>query len=403
MRVWISDRGAKYSGLRYRVVWIDPNTRRERSKSFKLKRDADAFQTHTENGMRSGPYRDPDADKKIFSVLAESWMKSRKKIRDSTRNRDQRDLNTWILPMWGNREIGSIRREEVINWVDALETGTAPHEYAERAVGKVSTGLSARSVTGLHKNFSAALSHGVTLKWLVVNEAKGVELSKPDSTRRVYLKPVQVEDLVRRIRDVGGDSNATLVQFLAYSGARIGEALSLRVGDVDFAARRVRIERTWTDSNGTIKLGPPKSGKSRRVPLHGFLLPELAELIGDRPADAWLFEAPRGGHHSPNNWRSRIWSRATAGSQFQLMGLVPHGLRHTAASMAIASGANVKVVQEMLGHASAVETLDTYADLWPDQLDEVADKVDEARRAALQGHEHRDEDPGNGLAGALAA
>lgn len=55
------------------------------------------------------------------------------------------------------------------------------------------------------------------------------------------------------------------------------------------------------------------------------------------------------------------------------------------------------------GCAGAVETLDTYADLWPDQLDEVADKVDEARRAALQGHEHRDEDTDDGLAGALAA
>jgi integrase len=66
------------------------------------------------------------------------------------------------------------------------------------------------------------------------------------------------------------------------------------------------------------------------------------------------------------------------------MKLPPHGLRHTSASMAIASGADVKVVQEMLGRSSAVQTLDTCADLWPDRLDEVAEKVGEARKKALE-------------------
>src|SRR5450759_5381398 len=61
-----------------------------------------------------------------------------------------------------------------------------------------------------------------------------------------------------------------------------------------------------------------------------------------------------------------------------LKGLHPHALRHTAASLAIASGANVKVVQQMLGHKSATMTLDLYGHLFPDQLDEVADRLDAA-------------------------
>ncbi|MHB8188622.1 MAG: tyrosine-type recombinase/integrase, partial [Dermatophilaceae bacterium] len=60
----------------------------------------------------------------------------------------------------------------------------------------------------------------------------------------------------------------------------------------------------------------------------------------------------------------------------------PHELRHTAASLAIASGANVKVVQQMLGHKSATMTLDLYGHLFEDQLDEVADALDLARTAA---------------------
>jgi integrase len=52
--------------------------------------------------------------------------------------------------------------------------------------------------------------------------------------------------------------------------------------------------------------------------------------------------------------------------------LTPHDLRHTAASLAISAGANVKAVQRMLGHASAAMTLDTYADLFDEDLDAVA-------------------------------
>lgn len=57
----------------------------------------------------------------------------------------------------------------------------------------------------------------------------------------------------------------------------------------------------------------------------------------------------------------------------------PHDLRHTAASLAISAGANVKAVQRMLGHASAAMTLDTYADLFDDDLDYVAEALSRAR------------------------
>jgi integrase len=64
--------------------------------------------------------------------------------------------------------------------------------------------------------------------------------------------------------------------------------------------------------------------------------------------------------------------------------LTPHGLRHTAASLAIAAGANVKVVQQMLGHKTASMTLDLYGHLFPDQLDDVADRLDVIGRAAAE-------------------
>lgn len=57
--------------------------------------------------------------------------------------------------------------------------------------------------------------------------------------------------------------------------------------------------------------------------------------------------------------------------------MTPHDLKHTAASLAVSAGANVKALQRMLGHKSAAMTLDTYADLFEDDLGSVADRLNE--------------------------
>jgi len=62
--------------------------------------------------------------------------------------------------------------------------------------------------------------------------------------------------------------------------------------------------------------------------------------------------------------------------------LRPHDLRHTCASLAIAAGADIKVVQRMLGHSSTVLTLDRYGHLFPGQAESVADRLDEMAQAA---------------------
>ncbi len=89
--------------------------------------------------------------------------------------------------------------------------------------------------------------------------------------------------------------------------------------------------------------------------------------------------------HSPRaalrlqNFRHTVFDRAARAAG--LDGLTPHSLRHTAASLAITSGADVKVVQQMLGHASATMTLDLCGHLYGDRLDEVADRMDALRTA----------------------
>lgn len=93
-----------------------------------------------------------------------------------------------------------------------------------------------------------------------------------------------------------------------------------------------------------------------------------------------------GDHHmllpnSTRGWFHYAVKRAQAADK-SFPRVTPHDLRHTTASLAIASGANVKAVQRMLGHASAAMTLDTYADLFDDDLETVAKALETARAAA---------------------
>ena len=94
---------------------------------------------------------------------------------------------------------------------------------------------------------------------------------------------------------------------------------------------------------------------------------------GKAPTDL-LFASSAGGRLDHRRERPAWFDRAAASIGFDE--LTPHELRHTAASLAVSVRANVKAVQRMLGHASAAMTLDTYADLFDDDLDDVGERLD---------------------------
>ena len=113
------------------------------------------------------------------------------------------------------------------------------------------------------------------------------------------------------------------------------------------------------------------------MPVPAFLRDQLADQLAGRGPDDLVFARTRGGVAARRELPPRLVRRAAR--RVGLAGLVPHELRHTAASLAIASGASVKGVQAMLGHASATMTLDRYGHLFGDELDAVADRMDAAR------------------------
>ena len=173
---------------------------------------------------------------------------------------------------------------------------------------------------------------------------------------------------------------------------RWGEITGLRVGDLDFEKRRVRIVRNAVESGSKFHVGTPKSGKKRTAPLPGFLADELKDFCAEKSHASLVFEAPRRGGFilrpkpkgrseggTGGSWWALAKEEAEVPPQMRI-----HDMRHTAASLAVQSGAHVKVLQHMLGHASAAMTLDTYSDLFDDDLDQVSEALDAHRSEQLR-------------------
>jgi integrase len=197
---------------------------------------------------------------------------------------------------------------------------------------------------------------------ILSDPARGVKLPRKVGREKVYLSHEQVELLAASSGD-----HATLVQLHAYTGLRWGGVTALRVLNLDSLRRRVNVTRNAVMVGGTIHEGTPKSHESRSVPFPAFLSAPLAKLCEGKRREDLIFGDGRT-FLRPPDVRNGWWVRALASAR-ELDPTFPpsltrHDLRHTAASLAVSVGANVKAVQRMLDHASAAMTLDVYADLF---------------------------------------
>jgi len=198
---------------------------------------------------------------------------------------------------------------------------------------------------------------------------------------RGYLSHTQVRQLADRC-----DEYRDVVLFLVYTGLRWGEMAALKVGRLDMLRRRIEVAKAVSAPRGELVWSTPKSHSSRSVPFPEFLAAPLARRCEGKRRDELVFVGPDGGVLRSGNFRRRQFATAAKACQsadLDFPDMSPHDLRHTAASLAVSSGANVKAVQRMLGHASAAMTLDTYADLFDDDLDAVAVALNDARRASI--------------------
>jgi integrase len=217
------------------------------------------------------------------------------------------------------------------------------------------------------------LDDAVSDRMLSSNPARGVKLPKPSPRRHIYLSADQLQHLA----DESGRYRS-LIFLLGIGGLRWGEAAALRVSDVEFLLRRIELHRNAVYTGPGMTVGSLKSNKNRTVVLPAFVIEALAQTAEGKERDDLLWPSRTGGYLGPPSSSDSWLSSAVARCQKDdpsFPRVTAHDLRHTAASLAVHSGANPLVVQRMLGHASAAMTLDVYAELFDSDLASVAENV----------------------------
>ena len=309
--------------------------------------------------IHRGDWTDPARAQISVEDWAQQWLTSKSpSLKATTRESYRSLLSTCILPTWGRVPLSHVTHGDVAAWAARLSDHVGPSRCR-------------KAVTLL----SGIMAAAVRDQRITRNPCQGVSLPRLPAQRQRFLSL----DELRSLADAAGD-DGLMIMILGLCGLRFGECAALRVRSVDLLRRRLRVTESVTEVNGHLVWSTPKTHQSRDVPVPRSLADALtAQISGKRPDDL-LFSSPQGDPIRLANWRRRVWDPATAASG--LHDLRPHDLRHTAASLAIASGASVKHVQRMLGHKDAAMTLNVYASLLEDDLDAVSERLDAALRKA---------------------
>ncbi len=350
---------------RWLARWRDP-TGRQRKKSFARKADAQRWLDQMQAASHRGQFIDPVAAKLKIGEFAAIWLDGMGHLKPSTAARYASIVRVHIEPQWGLWSLGEVRHSDVTAWVGRL----------------VAAGSRPGTVRQIHRVLSMIFEAAVTDGRIATNPAAKVRLPSPVRGEPRFLTAGEVTDLVRHSADEG-----LSVAVLAFTGLRYGELAALRVKRVDLGRHRLTIAESVTEVGGRLSWTTPKTHYTRSVPFPPSLLEPIRSLCAGKEPEDLVFTSPEGGPLRLNNWRRRVFDPAC--KELGLTDVSPHDLRHTAASLAIQRGANVKAVQRMLGHASAAMTLDVYAGLFSDDLDSVAVALDPVVPQMCHNHSSR--------------
>jgi integrase len=340
---------------RYRVRYRTPDNRSTQKRGFRRKVEAERWANTVEVRKMTGDYIAPSLGRITVAELAPDWLQRKEQ---STAPSHHRMLESaWrvhVGPRWGKTAVAEIDRLSVEAWIASM----------------AANGAGATTVIRAHGVLSGILTDALKAKRLSSNPARGVEnLPRKVNKRHVYLSASDV----RRSADEAGRHRA-LVLVLAYCGLWWGEVIALRVHDVEFLRRRLSVSENAVQLSVNHAVGPTKGRKARSVPVPAFVLDELSMQCRGKALDELVFPGLDGGY-LPRPKSSGGWFAAAVG-RAKVQDITPHDLRHTCASVAVSAGVNVLALQRMLGHTSAKVTLDTYADLFDNDLDAVAVTLD---------------------------
>lgn len=361
----------------YTARWRDPSGV-SRQRTFTRKSDADRLLAVVDGDKVRGAYVDP-TNPTTVRQYAEEW-RATKLHRPTTADYYAAMLRLHVYPVLGDRRMASVRPSEIQGWVKGMSRTLKPS-----------------TIGTIHGILAGVFKAAVRDRLIAGNPLEGTRLPR---AHRPEVIPLTVEQ-VQTLADTVPERFRALVVLSATTGLRQGECLGLTVDRLDLMRGTLRVDRQLVLAREVgVYLGPPKTEASTRtVPLAAETVTELVRHLRAFPtapqsvrvADAagqpsdrldeveLIFTGGRGAPIRRNGFGPDTFAPAVVAAELP-EGTGFHALRHFYASLLIAHGESIKVVQARLGHATAAETLDTYAHLFPDTEDGTRDAISAAFR-----------------------
>ena len=305
-----------------------------------------------------------------FKERADFWISTiaPTSCKESTVKSYEDLLRLHVLPAFGGLKMTEINRGKVKDF------------FAAKAL----EGHARSSVGHMKALISNILNHAVDDEIIPTNVSLGIKLPRQKKNGDEEEEDGTIDTLTGEetslfLKTVNEHfpKDYPLCLLLLRTGKRIGEALTLKWGDIDFNRRFIHVQRGLSRK----KIETPKNGKSRRVDMSQHLTETLLAYrteckrkglalgLGDLPE--YVFTSENGSFIIPSNWRKRVFWKALEKAGLRRIRI--HDLRHTYATLRISKGDSITDVSNQLGHYSVKLTLDVYNHWLPggnkDQVD----------------------------------
>lgn len=314
-------------------------------RSFTLKREAVAWEAEQKRRIADGTWVDPKRGRESVRQVADRWLEGRRATVASKTIKTERYLLSKMTPRFARLPIAAVRSTDV-----------------EALLGELlGAGFSYASVKRFRSVLSAMFGWAARDRLIMSSPTTGVAVPRGLATQpRQEIFPFSFDEL----QEVHGEQEkvcpeaAPLTLVLGLTGLRWGELCGLRVRDVQTVPLRAfRVSRSAPTSEPIRAI--TKGGADRTVPIVDVIWPYVASAMEGKAADDLLFTNSNGRRLNGWAWKQRVhWAETARGRRV-------HDLRHTAATLWLASGVPPKTVQAWLGHSSATLTLDTYSHFLP--------------------------------------
>lgn len=378
----IRTRIGKDGSPQYLARWRD-HAGRQRSATFRTKKEAIAARESARSKVRriaGGTERPPLPEAKTFDDLAEHWLKIKATKKKSIAD-DRSMINRHLRPPLGPIALPSIRKD-IIDEVFVELVGEYDEMGEEIRPGRVGSKTAWNILTLL----GSMLREAKKQDWIA--DVPHVERPVQDQKDFVWLDESGLDRLIwAGLEDEAHPQLAPIVATAAYTGMRAGEVLGLQWSDVDFAARRITVRRSFGGDEG--RDASTKSRQVRHVPLLGKLRGLLFEWKSRCPSDLWLYPTSSGEARKRSDRHIQEYfhgaleracidkdslrgGRSDNGRRVRpRRAFTFHDLRHSFASNWMRAGEDLFTLSKVLGHSS-VTTTERYAHLAPEAFDGVA-------------------------------